>query len=488
MAPHARDTSSPPRLPSTPMLLVVALFLGGCATRAAKVLSPAAAELEGGLRRTEAAAGTTQPVFVTGFAAADDRLVHRVRTPGGLYELALRYRAGQPKLYVLQLNGEPSEGYFMPSGPDGDLHVHGLVELPPGESVLSVGGGWGHYDVGEVVLRPVSRPPPPSLPAYAPADPLATAEARELLRFLQRHYGRVTFTGVYSTDDIDHVRQRSGHTPAALGGDLMDYSPSRVERGADARGETERLIAAARRGHLITVSWHWNAPRGLLDRVDVDDTGREVNKRWYKGFYTNATTFDLAAAVADPESEDYALLLRDIDAIAVELRKFADARVPVLWRPLHEAEGGWFWWGAKGPEPYVRLWRLLYDRLTRHHGLHNLLWVYTAGPDPSWYPGDDVVDVVGADLYPADIRDTTTWGWSTLHRQYGRRKLIALTEVGFVPDVDRMHRLGIRWAYYTTWTQQLGPRRHTDAELRSRLTESRFARGLPPRGPAPPLP
>ena len=54
------------------------------------------------------------------------------------------------------------------------------------------------------------------------------------------------------------------------------------------------------------------------------------------------------SALADPAGEDYALLLRDIDAIAVELQKFEDAGVPVIWRPLHEAQGGWFWWGAQG--------------------------------------------------------------------------------------------------------------------------------------------
>ena len=95
-------------------------------------------------------------------------------------------------------------------------------------------------------------------------------------------------------------------------------------------------------------------------------------------------------------------MIRDIDAIAVELTKLRDAHVPVLWRPLHEAEGGWFWWGAQGPKNYVRLYRLLYDRLTKVHKLDNLIWVYTSGGKPEWYPGDDVVDIIGADAYPDD--------------------------------------------------------------------------------------
>ena len=93
-------------------------------------------------------------------------------------------------------------------------------------------------------------------------------------------------------------------------------------------------------------------------------------------------------ALADPNSADYKLLLRDMDAIAVQLQKFSDAGVPVLWRPLHEAEGGWFWWGAKGPEPFKKLWRLMYDRFTNVHHLHNLIWVDCSGTNPDWYPGD----------------------------------------------------------------------------------------------------
>ena len=70
----------------------------------------------------------------------------------------------------------------------------------------------------------------------------------------------------------------------------------------------------------------------------------------------------------------------------------------MLWRPLHEASGGWFWWGAHGPDPFKQLWELMFRRFTEVHELHNLIWVYTADPTAhhDWYPGDDMVDVVGA--------------------------------------------------------------------------------------------
>lgn len=429
---------------------------------------------------TASGAATTQPVevsAVSGFKGKDDLLTHRVESNGGLYRAVVTYRTNNIKGYSLKVNGLAYAGFFNPSGDAFAEHDHGLVELSKGENTIQIGGGWGYYEIAGLELTPARVPPPPVRPKAIPVNPAATTETRALLRKLTDSYGKHTYTGVYSDSDAAFVKEKTGHAVACLGGDLMDYSPSRVERGSDAKGESEKLISAAKTGKMITVSWHWNAPKDLLDRVDLDANGQEINKRWYKGFNTTATTFDLAQAMADENSEDYKLLVRDIDVIAVQLKKFQDAKVPVLWRPLHEAEGTWFWWGAKGPQAYVKLWRLLYDRLTHHHQLNNLLWVYTGGLDAKWYPGDDVVDIVGVDLYPPDSRDPTTSAWDTVLRQYAGKKILALTEVGFVPDIDRMRRHGVYWAYFNTWTGDLGPRGQKDSELSDRLG-SKWYRGL----------
>jgi len=82
----------------------------------------------------------------------------------------------------------------------------------------------------------------------------------------------------------------------------------------------------------------------------------------------------------------------------VQLKRLQDAGVPILFRPLHEAEGAWFWWGAKGPEATKELWLLLHDRLTNHHKLNNLIWVWNSLL-PAWYVGDDTVDILSADVY-----------------------------------------------------------------------------------------
>jgi mannan endo-1,4-beta-mannosidase len=73
--------------------------------------------------------------------------------------------------------------------------------------------------------------------------------------------------------------------------------------------------------------------------------------------------------------------MKDIDTIAVQLKKLQSKGIPVLFRPLHEAEGGWFWWGAQGPEPCKKLWRILYQRLTHHHRINNLIWMVRTPED-----------------------------------------------------------------------------------------------------------
>ncbi len=287
---------------------------------------------------------------------------------------------------------------------------------------------------------------PPAAPAAVRAtlvDPQATAAARALMTALVADYGRHTWSGqYYETNDLAHIRNTSHLKPAIIGGDFMDYSPSRVARGSRPGDLTESMMALSRAGYVVTMSWHWNAPTNLLDSRDHP---------WWRGFYTDATTFNVAAALADTNSAGYALILRDMDAIAVQLKKFSDAGIPVLWRPLHEADGAWFWWGAKGPGPFKTLWRLLFHRLTEIHHLHNLIWVYS-GEKPDWYPGNDVVDVVGIDAYPKNPGDPLLSQWRLLNSRFNGVKLVALTEFGGVPDVERMQAAGVWWSYFASWS------------------------------------
>jgi mannan endo-1,4-beta-mannosidase len=383
--------------------------------------------------------------------------------------LNIRYSATSGKKgFEVDVNGLKYSGVFPHSeGDDFSSYAVGRVELTSGRNRIAIEHGWGHSDIDAIDLTPVSCPPAPAKPPKSLVDPQTIPEARALFEKLVDAYGDSVFSGVYSIDDEQFVRQRTSASPAIIGGDLMDYTPSRIARGAKPGQAVEDLLAQARAsGAIATISWHWNAPKDLVDRVLIDERGREIDARWYKGFNSNATTFDLAKAMSDLDSEERRLLVADIDVIAVQLGKFAEVRIPVLWRPLHEAEGRWFWWGAKGPAPFKLLWRMLFDRLTHHHHLHNLIWVYTGGPERDWYPGDDVVDIVGVDAYPDDVRDPLSGAWDDVLRQYAGRKLLALTEFGGVPDIERMRRHGVYWAYFVSWTGRMGPRAMSDETLK----------------------
>ncbi|MBC7921099.1 MAG: hypothetical protein H7Z75_08390 [Ferruginibacter sp.] len=211
---------------------------------------------------------------------------------------------------------------------------------------------------------------------------------------------------------------------------------------------SEAIIDWAKKGEgrsIVSLLWHWNAPTDLINQAP--------DKLWWRGFYTDATTFDLAAVLADKNGERYQRILRDIDAIAWQLKKFQAADVPVLWRPLHEAPGGWFWWGAKGSGPFKELWRILYDRLTNHHSLHNLIWVYagTAVINPDWYPGDQYVDAVGLDVY-AEATANMSGNWANAQAQFDGKKLVTLSETGNLPNADKIRGFGTWWSSFSVWT------------------------------------
>ncbi|MBM7568714.1 glycosyl hydrolase [Paenibacillus sacheonensis] len=277
-------------------------------------------------------------------------------------------------------------------------------------------------------------------------NPQADDCARRLMAYLCDAYGKRMLTGqqigVHATPEMDVIQRETGHYPAVGGFDFMNDSPSRTERGSVGT-DTALALQWWRAGGIVTFCWHWNAPKDLVDQPP--DNG------WHRGFYTTATTFDIANAMDDPSSEEYALLLRDIDAISGLLAQLREAGVPVLWRPLHEASGGWFWWGAKGPEPCIRLWKLMYDRMTRLHGLHNLIWVWN-GQHKDWYPGDAYVDIIGEDVYsPARNYQSNVDRFRQALSYTNAAKIIALSENGPLPDPDRMIEDGALWLWNCTW-------------------------------------
>jgi hypothetical protein len=114
----------------------------------------------------------------------------------------------------------------------------------------------------------------------------------------------------------------------------------------------------------------------------------------------------------------------------------------------------------------------MYDRLTNEHDLHNLIWVFTSSAAEEdhleWFPGDDVVDIVGIDIY-TDPSSSMSGQWYDLLDEYDGRKMIALSETGHPPDPDLMRQRGVRWSWFSPWRVSDVVANLTDAQLQSLL-------------------
>lgn len=377
----------------------------------------------------------------------------------GFYTLNIRYVIPSDyggKVANAIVNGVKNEFPFDATGQWSEHRV-GVIKLNDGTNTIEIGGGWSYYRIDSISLIPAAQPAEPLAVAATLGNPNATDSALAMMEYLSANYAKATLSGQtefprkegnsFPLTEFNKITAATGDdAPAIVAFDFMNYSASYA--GADATGLSESMIATQNdKNVMLSALFHWRAPSGNNSAGDGS-------------FYTDGTSFNFAAALADTDSAEYAELLADIDTVAVELKKFADADIPILWRPLHEAEGGWFWWGAQGSTALKELWVLMHDRMTDMHGLNNLIWVFThtRDLDADWYPGDDYVDIVGYDGY-ADPRndDSATFAsqYTTLMNRHNGQKMVALTETGTIPNVALMHEQRAWWSFFITWNSEV---------------------------------
>ena len=334
-------------------------------------------------------------------------------------------------------------------------------------------GKWSFQNGQYCVARsfcPANRTTAPTIATrQSPVDTGANAKTRATFTWLRSVWGKNIIAGQTdltwkdSIDMAERVRADTGKSPALMGYDFMNYG---MTGPVDGLRQTEEAIAFANKGGLVTFHWHWRDP-ALLKTDQVNNArfyAREANASANTGF-----TIPVANGALDTNSAAFRQINDGIDLVAVQLKRLADANVTVLWRPLHEASGnngdGWFWWGRTRsdgvPQAYanILLWRHMFDRLVRVHGLHNLIWVWN-GQDPAWYPGDDVVDISGTDIY--DNTDNKAYASQIAkYRQTAQasaeKKPVALTENSYIPDPDKMQADGAWWLWFLTWNDGDGP-------------------------------
>jgi mannan endo-1,4-beta-mannosidase len=240
----------------------------------------------------------------------------------------------------------------------------------------------------------------------APANPHVNARARAVLNYfheLDARPDKRIVSGQFSNfgDGADlrlvtRIHEQTGQWPALLGADYAGQGGIHVE------APNRVVLDYWNQGGLVTLSAHLYNPA----RTNVPFSGlrdKDVDLK----------------ALLEPGTDIHARWVRELDQIAGGLQQLEDQGVVVLWRPFHEMNGGWFWWGGKDPQTFVKLWRQMFEYFTRTKGLDNLLWVYSPNHGTNtavYYPGDRYVDLIGLDAYTDFVDPDHILGYAEIAR------------------------------------------------------------------------
>ncbi len=188
-----------------------------------------------------------------------------------------------------------------------------------------------------------------------------------------------------------------GDYPAVMGFDLGKIELDSKENLDAVPFDRMRkeILAQHARGGIVTLSWHpWNPVTGENAWDPKGDAVKEVLEGSQKAKFDS--------------------WLGKVATFINSLKTCCGEKVPVIFRPWHEMNGGWFWWGANSctPEQYARLFKATHDAL-QAAGCDNVVWAWSPNLSDNKtieaflerYPGDDMVDMIGVDIYEFDNND-----------------------------------------------------------------------------------
>jgi len=328
------------------------------------------------------------------------------------------------------------------------------VFIEAGQSVFKVNAVDGNFELDYIKIQNNSSIYTSQTDVSAvPVNPQSSDEVCELLQYLADNFGENIITGQYVSDErnieINKIYENTAKYPVIRFGDLGVYS---INSKNDSYGDdVKAAIKWAADGGVVGYVWHWKAP---VHEAEI---------------YAEKTSFKLEDAVT---SEDIALLpieqiealadegvitpeclaiVKDIDNVSKQLARLRDKKIPVLWRPLHEAGGDWFWWGSAGPDAYKWLWNLLYVRQTQYHELNNLIWIWSA-QGTEYFIDNSGFDIAAVDLYDENADNTGYYKqYQWLYSLTDGQKLIALGECGKLPDIELTFRDRAVWSFFGLW-------------------------------------
>ncbi|WP_223879847.1 glycosyl hydrolase [Paenibacillus spiritus] len=286
----------------------------------------------------------------------------------------------------------------------------------------------------------------PAAPSPSPVNANISPEAKRLYDYLVNLGGKGILSGQHdyleSPDEFNRkLRMYTGESAVIHGYELGAIGNQST---ATIRKQRQAVVESAenwyKSGGIVVMTFHQNLPGTSPEWTNVHMT---LDPDKFNAYIT-------------PGTAEYKNLIAELDDVAGYLEELRDEGVPVLWRPYHEMNGGWFWWGQK--EQFSKLWDLMYERFTVTHGLNNLLWVWnpnapneSSGAYKDYYPGADKVDILAADIYNNDFRQ---YYYDSLLELAGD-KPIAIGENGELPDPGMLAKTQSRWVYMMTWGKML---------------------------------
>ncbi len=422
------------------------------------------------------------------------------------YNVTISVCADSPVTNSLMLNGEKLGDFTIDESEFFTRVTFSGVYIPEGTATLSIEEVDGYFALDYFEVENCSEMYDIPYTAEHPlSDPKASDGAKALMQFLSEQYGKKVISGQYAAGDADTelelIYRLTGKYPAIRFGDVESITANSAADSGDVIAACERW---AESGGIVGLMWHWDAPTGvstvyakdadfsLIDALppyevineiveeettesDTTEPETEEDEDVHRSPYlpepTEAETeppeyverfsFSMDVALMDDQeieqnvqsgklSADCAALLHDIDSVANAMKPLADKDIPVLWRPLHEAGGDWFWWGADGAEAYRWLWDVMYRRMTEYHGLHNLIWIWN-GQSAEYLV--EQYDIASLDIYMAPDKEfgSRYEQFVSLERMTGGEKILALSEASTIPDLNLMYRDNTIWSFFGLW-------------------------------------
>lgn len=409
------------------------------------------AHLEGKCTVQQSSSDFSNNAYVSGFEGEGDKITFDVDIEfSGFYDLNFVCRSSDSgrENYVYIDDEHVGDVVCNSDGKVVDSFLYNIY-LDKGKHSISLLPCWGYTEYDCLKLTACSMITDKTYKITQElSNPDADEHTKGLYQFLCDIYGKYSLSGQFAdkgrmSSELKQIEKATGKEFAVLGLDMMDYGSTNKANGVQGRTVEYAYDWYNNAGGIVQFCWHWTSP----GEYAINDSEHP----WYSSFYADGSKINLDKIMSGEDERGYELLMADIDNISQELKRLCDSGVPIIWRPLHEVGGGWFWWGNCKPESYKKLWITMYDKMTKEHNLTNLIWMWN-GLDPEWYPGDEYVDIISCDIYQGNHVYTSFSGtFAKAAACSTSGKLIALSENGCVMDPDLVMRDNARWLFWGTW-------------------------------------